>query len=838
MRYSSTRFITTAIVLALALPSASPASPQESADKPLAPLLTNLGTWHRPVASSSERAQQFFDQGLRMLYAFNFLEADRSFREAARLDPDMAMAYWGQAMALAPNINAPMPDDDGRTAYSASRQALKLKARAGSDVDQGLIEALAVRFSPDGKGDRAKLDREYADAMKQVAARFPDDADAGTLAVAAFMQTTAWDYWLPDGSPKPGVADAMATLERLIAKYPDHAGLHHYYIHIVEASDAHVRKAEPSADRLLDMMPGAGHIVHMPSHIYLRVGRYADAIAANERATLADEEYIAQCRAQGLYPVAYYPHNIHFLWAAATIEGRRELAIDSARKVAAKVPHHLGGALPWTHDFPMVPLYAMVRFGRWEEILSEPKPHVDAPYPKAIWHYARAIAKIARDEIDSAREELKALEAARRNPAFTKELADAPLAGNLDIAIHEVRAELAARQGDPNEAIAAASKAVELQDAQAYNEPETWHRPARLLLGALLIEAGRFAEAEKVYLDDLRRHPETGWALVGLRDSLAAQGKTADAADADARFRKAWARADFQLTSSRIMSRRGGAARSTTAGADAGIAFRRVQLPSGVRLQYAERGPADGPAVLMLHGYSDSWFSFSRVMPLLPAGMRLIALDQRGHGDSDRPAAGYSMDDLARDAIALLDALQIERATVIGHSMGSFVARRMAAIAPARVSSLVLAGAGLRAGSESIEGMKPMVEKLSDPVDVEFIREFQLSTIARPVPPEFLERVISESRKLNANVWKQIYTGMTGYRGEEAQITCPTLVIGGDKDAVFSTAEQEALAQAIDGASIVIVPGIGHALHWEDPERFASEVRAFLQPATASVAAR
>jgi pimeloyl-ACP methyl ester carboxylesterase/tetratricopeptide (TPR) repeat protein len=831
---------TTVLSLALSLATISSAAAQPAAsDKPLAPLLTNLGTWHRPVATSSERAQQFFDQGLRMLYAFNFLEADRSFREAARLDPKMAMAHWGQAMALAPNINAPMPDSDGRTAYSASRQALRLKAQA-NEADRALIEALAVRFAPDGKGDRAALDKRYAEAMKQAAAKYPDDADVGTLAVAAFMQTTAWDYWLPDGSPKPGVAEGMAALERLIAKHPDHAGLHHYYIHIVEAADEHVRKAEPSADRLLDMMPGAGHIVHMPSHIYLRVGRYADAISANERAAMADEDYIAQCRAQGLYPVAYYPHNIHFLWAAATIEGRSDLAIDTARKVAAKVPHHLGGALPWTHDFPVVPLYAMVRFGRWEEILSEPKPHVPAPYPNAIWHYARAIAKIGRVELDSARDELKKLETVRANPAFTKELADAPLASNVDIAIQEVRAELAAKSGDLTQAIAAATKAVELQDAQAYNEPETWHRPTRLVLGALLLEASRFAAAEKVYQEDLRRHPETGWALVGLRDSLAGQGKTAEAEAADARFKKAWARADFPLTSSRIISRTGAVARSTEAeSVEGGITVRRVKLPSGIGVEYAEAGTPNGPAVIMLHGYSDSWFSFSRVIPLLPRDLRLIAVSQRGHGESGRPVTGYSMDDLAGDVIQLMDVLKIERATVIGHSMGSFVARRLVALAPARVSSLVLTGAGIFARSDSVEVMKSTIASLTDPVDVQFIREFQLSTIAKPVPDAFLERVVRESQKLTADVWKQIYAGLTGYKGEESAIACPTLVVGGDKDAVFSTDDQERLAKAIKGASVVIVPGIGHALHWEDPERFVSELKTFLERSmTLSAAAR
>ena len=829
MGYSSARLTTTVLALALWLPATSSAASQGDADKPLAPLLTNLGTWHRPVATSSERAQQFFDQGLRMLYAFNFIEADRSFREAARLDPKMAMAYWGQAMALAPNINAPMPEDDARTAYSTSRQALRLKGQA-HEADRALIDALAVRFSPGGQGDRAKLDLEYANAMKQVAAKFRDDADVGTLAVAAFMQTTAWDYWLPDGSPKPGVAESMGALERLIAQHPDHAGLHHYYIHIVEASDEHVRKAEPSADRLLDMMPGAGHIVHMPSHIYLRLGRYADAIAANERAAKADEEYIAQCRAQGLYPVAYYPHNIHFLWTAATAEGRSELAIDSARKVADKVPHHLSGQLPWTHDFPMVPLYAMVRFGRWEEVLSEPKPHSTSPYPIAMWHYARALAKIARGETDSAREELKKLEAARANPAFAKELAETPLAGNVDIAIHEVRAELAASDGDHRKAIAMATEAVELQDAQAYNEPETWHRPTRLVLGALLLESRKFAEAEKVYLEDLRRHPETGWALVGLRDSLAGQGKTAEAADADARFREAWARADFVLTSSRIMSPRGVAVDSTTdpAAAAAGVKFHQAQLPGGVRIRYAERGPANGPAVVMLHGYSDSWFSFSRVIPLLPDTMRVIAVDQRGHGGAGRPADGYSMDDFARDVIQLMDALQIERATVVGHSMGSFVARRVAALAPGRVAGLLLVGAGIRADNDAVRSLQSPVDNLTDPVDPAFVREFQSSTIARPVPPAFLERVISDSHKLTAAVWKKVYAGLVEYEAAEPAIKSPTLVLGGDKDAIFPVAEQEALAKAIAGASITIVPGVGHTLHWEDPERFAKELVAFV----------
>jgi len=253
--------------------------------------------------------------------------------------------------------------------------------------------------------------------------------------------------------------------------------------------------------------------------------------------------------------VAYYPHNLHFLWAAATIEGRSRLAIETARKVAAKVPHHLAGALSWTHDFPVVPLYALVRFGRWEDILSEPEPAIEAPYPNGIWHYARALAKTARGELDGARAELARLKAERANPAFDRELADTTLGANLDIAIREVRAELAAREGDLDRAVAEAAEAVALQDAQLYNEPESWHRPVRLVLGALLIDAGRFREAEEVYRADLRRHPETGWALVGLRRSLEGQGRSAEAAAVAVRFETAWARADAPLVSSRIMSR-------------------------------------------------------------------------------------------------------------------------------------------------------------------------------------------------------------------------------------------------------------------------------------------
>jgi pimeloyl-ACP methyl ester carboxylesterase len=279
------------------------------------------------------------------------------------------------------------------------------------------------------------------------------------------------------------------------------------------------------------------------------------------------------------------------------------------------------------------------------------------------------------------------------------------------------------------------------------------------------------------------------------------------------------------------MARRSQSATTDAWAASAGVTFADATLPGGMRLRYAERGPKTGPAIVMLHGYSDSWFSFSLLIPRLPADLRVIAVDQRGHGDSDRPATGYGADDFARDVIALMDALKIDRATIVGHSMGSFVARRTAVLAPGRVGALVLLGAGIGTDNEPVRSMKPVIDSLTDPVDRGFLREFQMSTIARPVPAEFVDRAVAESAKLTANVWKQVYAGLIAYKGGEDAIACPTLVLGGDKDATFAVAEQQAVAAAIRGANIVILPGIGNAPHWEDPERVATEIVAFTQNA-------
>jgi tetratricopeptide (TPR) repeat protein len=321
----------------------------------------------------------------------------------------------------------------------------------------------------------------------------------------------------------------------------------------MEASSAPER-AEGSADRLGSLMPAAGHMVHMPAHIYLRVGRYADAAEANVRAIAADEDYLAQCQAQGLYPISYYPHNLHFLWAAATLEGRSKVAIDAALEVARKAPHHHAGALAWTSDFPVTPLLAYARFGRWKAILTEPSPPATDPYASGIWRYARALAFVAQDRLERADAELADLRKVMSHEAFTTTLKELPLLTNLQIASRIVAGELAARRGRADEAIRLLEEAVTIEDGIPYNEPPVWHQPPRQVLGALLVEAGRAVDAERVYREDLRRFPDNGWSLFGLAQSLEAQGRGNDAAAVRGRFATAWTRADIKLTSSRILT--------------------------------------------------------------------------------------------------------------------------------------------------------------------------------------------------------------------------------------------------------------------------------------------
>ena len=532
---------------------AEPAEAQPAQASPsgaLAPRLQNLGAHTFPVSTRNGQAQAFINQGLNLAYAFNHAEARRAFREAARLEPDLAMAYWGQALVLGPNINALMEPNEEPQAYELVQKAVSLKGRA-SAREQAYIEALVERYS--GKAaDRQPRDAAYADAMRRVHERFPTDLDAAMLYVESVMDLRPWGYWQRDGAPHARTQDIVALTEEVLARNPKHPGAVHMYIHLMEGT-ATPEKAEQAADTLLTLMPAAGHMVHMPAHIYQRVGRYADAIKSNQLAILADEDYISQCRAQGLYPMAYYPHNIHFLWFAATADGQSRLAIQSARQLASKIDDDTLKNLPLTAGFRMVPYYALTRFGRWDEMLNEPEPPAFSPVLRAVWHYARGLSMVAKDRIPAAEQELRQLIALTADPSM-KETMFSPNVSSAIIAPAPavLAGEIAAARGDYDLAISQLDRAVRLEDSLVYTEPSEFHFPPRLALGAILLQAGRAAEAETVYWEDLRRNRENGWALFGLLQALRAQNKMAEVALTDARFKAAWSRADVTLTASRF----------------------------------------------------------------------------------------------------------------------------------------------------------------------------------------------------------------------------------------------------------------------------------------------
>ncbi len=511
----------------------------------IAPLLDGMGEHTHPVTAASARVQRFFDQGLSLTFGFNHREAIRAYREAARLDPDCAMAYWGMALAYGPNINARMSPENAKQAYEAIRKAVSLKASV-SAPERAYIDALARRYSADESADRNTLDKAYESAMAELSKKYPDDLDAATLHAASIMNINPWpghEYWNQDATPREGTTQFVSILESIIARDPDHPGANHYYIHAVEAS-ADPGLAVPSADRLERLMPGVGHIVHMPSHIYIRVGRYADASASNASAIAADEDYIEQCNAQGIYPLFYYPHNIHFLWASSFLEGRSELALESARKLRGKAAGFL--------QFLAPELYTLVYFGKWEEILAHPEPSGN-PALKAIWHYARGMALREQDRLDEASRELDSLAKIRGDSAIEAMRAQSnPATAVLTIAQHILAGEIAGKAGDFNEAISHLNTAVRFEDGLVYTEPADWNAPVRQYLGAVLLEAGRASEAEVVYWEDLRRNPENGRSLFGLMQSLRTQGKNDFAADVEKRFARAWANADVILTSSRF----------------------------------------------------------------------------------------------------------------------------------------------------------------------------------------------------------------------------------------------------------------------------------------------
>ena len=415
-----------------------------------------------------------------------------------------------------------------------------------------MIEALTFRYSDDLTKDVAELNMEYMHAMSEVVQKYPEDADVQTLYAASVMNTVPWNYWDAEGNPSPNITEAKAALETAIAINPNHPGAHHYYIHMVELPTPDL--AVPSADILGNLMPAAGHIVHMPSHIYIRVGRYRDAVTANQAAILADEDYISQCYAQGLYPLGYYPHNIHFLWSAASLLGDSKIAIDAARKTAEKVPTGELVNLTFLQDFASTPLLAYTRFGKWNEILTIPGPSPEIKHLSLIRHYARGMAFIRKNNVIEAQEELDAIAALRKDPDLELLIATAnnPSSSIATIAYEVVAGELAALKGDLPEAITHFENAVAAEDALVYTEPAAWHIPTRQNLGAALLKAGDYEEAEKIYREDLDVLRQNGWSLMGLYQSLMAQGKIDEAKLIKLEFDSAWEYADIEITTSII----------------------------------------------------------------------------------------------------------------------------------------------------------------------------------------------------------------------------------------------------------------------------------------------
>ncbi|HUP00810.1 MAG TPA: hypothetical protein VM737_04730 [Gemmatimonadota bacterium] len=520
--------------------------PMASSPPDTVPLYDDLGDHHYTITTSVPLAQQYFDQGLRLTYAFNHAEAIRAFGEAARLDPDCAICYWGIALAYGPNINAPMDSTSGVAAHAAVQEALA-RAAGASERERALIDALATRYAANPPAARAALDSAYARAMGEVVERYPDDLDARSLYAESMMDLRPWNYWTPEGEPYPGTEEIVELLEGVVAENPDHPGACHFYIHAVEAVDP--EKAVACAERLAGLMPGAGHIVHMPAHIYIRVGRYGDAIDSNIHAVHTDETYIAdQGPPAGIYPGFYYPHNYHFLSFASTLAGRSQAAIDAARPAAEKMPLEIARMVPDGERLRVHPHLVLATFGRWEEVLSEPAPPSDLRLATGLVHYTRGIALAATGRADEA---AAALDSVRAIAEATDPDAGWPKTV-LEIATHSLMGEIAARQGRLDEAIGHLEVAVELEDGLTYTEPPYWHHPMRHALGAILLEAGRATDAERIYREDLERFPENGWSLHGLAASLRAQGEAAAADEVEARQRAAWEGADVTLTASRF----------------------------------------------------------------------------------------------------------------------------------------------------------------------------------------------------------------------------------------------------------------------------------------------
>jgi pimeloyl-ACP methyl ester carboxylesterase/tetratricopeptide (TPR) repeat protein len=797
--------------------------------KEMAPvtLETGLGDINHPVSTSNPEAQKFFNQGLSYLYAFNHEEAIRSFKQAATLDPQLAMAYWGVALALGSNYNVPADGPALLEAYNNLQKAIQLAPKA-SEQDRAYINALSKRYSSDINLDRHKLEVDYKNAMGQLSKDYPDDLDAATLYAESMMDLRPWHLWSLDGKPAEDTLEIVATLEGVLRRNPNHSGANHYYIHAVEAS-TNAERALPSADRLGKIAPSAGHLVHMPSHVYIRTGDYYQAAKANVDAIAVDREYMTKSGNKGLYPNMYYNHNVHFLAAASAMNGRYADSIKNARELEANVKPVIK-AMPMLEMFMPYPLVSMTRFGKWDDILKEPKPDPSLKIVTAFWHFARGSAYAASKDTAKAEAELAALKAVNQSltpevRVFNNTASDVTKVGEL-----ELEGKIALARGDKQAGIDLLNKSIAAEDATYYAEPADWDLPVREVLGGVLFANGDYSGAEKVFRAEILRRPRNGRALFGLAESLRKQGKEAAAKSVQGEYEKAWQYADTKLSVASLSGMSIGNDSAAVSGSE--VQFASVILKTGVRLRYAYKGDPSGTPVIMLHGFTDSWFSFSRVLPLLDNKYRVYVLDQRGHGDSSRPVGGYAMEQFAADVIAFMDAMNLKQATIVGHSMGSFVAQHVASEAPERVTKLVLVASGTTLRNDTVRELQREIATLKDtaPVPETFARDFQASTIYSPVPAEFVQAVIKESVKVPVHVWREVVAELLRPEAEVQlkKIKTPTLIVWGDKESLFPRSEQDLLVSELRNSVFKVYPNTGHALHWERPERFAKDLQDFI----------
>ncbi|MCF1715912.1 hypothetical protein L0U88_14830 [Flavihumibacter sp. RY-1] len=511
------------------------------------PLIKAFKLVHFPVTTKVDSAQFYFDQGLSQLYAFNHGEAGRSFKTAIRLDPTAPMPYWGMAMVLGPNYNAALNPALLKDINAAIENA-KARIATATLTEKGLIEALDLRFPENKVDDLTPYNEAYSAAMKKMYETNPANAEIAVLYIDALMNEHPWNFWLKDGTAQPWTEYTLSTIESVLKKWPEHPGAIHYYIHLTEAS-RQAERALPYANRLGELAKGNGHLVHMPSHTYIRTGHYHQGVLVNEAAAASDSAYISQCRAEGFYPMMLYPHNIHFLAACAFLEGSSKKAIDAAWAVSRQADKkYLAESITVQH-FYSIPYYVLAQLEKWEDILRLPMPGESLKYPRAIWHYARGLAFAGKSDYKNAGLELNALEKISAEGTLKNYMIwDLNSAQQLvDMAVLILKGELNARLGKVELAITQFREAVKLEDQLNYNEPPDWFFSNRLRLGSWLIKSGQFEAAEKVYREDLETFPENGWALHGLQKALTGQGKTAAAREAQSRFQKAWQWADITL---------------------------------------------------------------------------------------------------------------------------------------------------------------------------------------------------------------------------------------------------------------------------------------------------